>query len=121
MLPDNYPRIIALAAVALIATAASSRAQQSDATAPSTRMAWYEKHVAMTKNTPFVDVSWQFIGPKNVSGRVTDVAIVEPFGKTATMYVAGASGGAPVVGRHRAADAAPRSQGVDQPATGSPP
>ncbi len=66
---------------------------QRDYTDPATRMAWYHKHVAMTKTTEFGGIRWQFLGPKNTSGRVTDVAVATPRGKTYVTYVAAASGG----------------------------
>jgi photosystem II stability/assembly factor-like uncharacterized protein len=43
--------------------------------------------------SPFKDLKWQFLGPKNVSGRCTDIAVVAPKGKNYTIYVATASGG----------------------------
>lgn len=62
-------------------------------TQPETRLKWYDQHVAMTKASHFKNLSWQFIGPTNVSGRMTDVAVATPKGKSYTIYVAGASGG----------------------------
>ncbi len=62
-------------------------------TAPQDRLAWYEKHVAMQENSKFKDLKWQFLGPTNISGRVTDVAVPTPRGKNYTLYVAAASGG----------------------------
>jgi photosystem II stability/assembly factor-like uncharacterized protein len=56
-------------------------------------MKWFSQHQEMKKNTPFKDLKWQHIGPKNVSGRCTDIAVVTPKGKNYTIYVATASGG----------------------------
>ncbi|MHC4489674.1 MAG: WD40/YVTN/BNR-like repeat-containing protein, partial [Planctomycetota bacterium] len=47
----------------------------------------------MKKNTPFKDLKWQHVGPRNVSGRCTDIAVITPKGKNYTIYVATASGG----------------------------
>ena len=47
----------------------------------------------MQAASKFKDLKWQFVGPTNVSGRVTDVAVVAPKGKNYTIYVASASGG----------------------------
>ena len=47
----------------------------------------------MQAASKFKDLKWQFVGPTNISGRVTDVAVVTPKGKTYTIYVASASGG----------------------------
>ncbi len=57
------------------------------------RLKWYESHVAMKEDSLFKDLRWQFLGPTNISGRVTDVAVPTPRGKTYTIYVATASGG----------------------------
>ena len=62
-------------------------------TDPQDRLAWYEKHVAMKESSLFKELKWQFLGPTNISGRVTDVAVPTPRGKTYTIYVAAASGG----------------------------
>lgn len=68
-------------------------AQNGDITPPKQRMQWYEQHVAMQDQSLFKNLSWQFLGPTNISGRMTDIAVVEPKGKNYTIYVAGASGG----------------------------
>jgi photosystem II stability/assembly factor-like uncharacterized protein len=57
------------------------------------RMEWYKEHVAMKEQSLFKHVKWQFLGPINVSGRMTDVEVLSPKGKHYTIYVAGASGG----------------------------
>jgi photosystem II stability/assembly factor-like uncharacterized protein len=62
-------------------------------TDPATRLALYERHAAMKEETHFGTLDWQFIGPTNISGRATDVAVVTPKGKSYTVYVAAASGG----------------------------
>jgi len=53
----------------------------------------YEAHLAMKGTSPFKNLPWQFIGPTNISGRMTDIAVVTPKGEHYTIYVAGASGG----------------------------
>jgi photosystem II stability/assembly factor-like uncharacterized protein len=63
-------------------------------TDPELRLQAYAKHVEMKTASKFKDQKWQFLGPTNISGRVTDIAVVSPKGKTYTMYVATASGGA---------------------------
>jgi hypothetical protein len=64
-----------------------------ESTDPETRIKWYDQHVKMKENSLFKNWQWQFVGPTNVSGRMTDVAVVAPKGKHYTIYVAGASGG----------------------------
>ncbi len=60
---------------------------------PAARLENYKKHVAMKSDSQFKDPKWQFLGPTNISGRVTDVAVETPRGKSYTMYAATASGG----------------------------
>ncbi len=62
-------------------------------TDPELRLEWYGRHVEMEKASKFKDLRWQFLGPTNVSGRVTDIAVVPPKGQSYTMYVGTASGG----------------------------
>jgi len=57
------------------------------------RLEWYRQHEAMKEQSIFQHLNWQFLGPTNVSGRMTDVAVVSPKGENYTIYVAGASGG----------------------------
>jgi photosystem II stability/assembly factor-like uncharacterized protein len=60
---------------------------------PQLRLKGYEKIQEMKKSGPFKDLKWQFLGPVNVSGRCTDVAVVAPKGKNYTIYAATASAG----------------------------
>jgi photosystem II stability/assembly factor-like uncharacterized protein len=62
-------------------------------TDPALRLKGFETHQAMKAASPFKDLKWQFVGPKNVSGRCTDIAVVVPKAKSYTIYVATASGG----------------------------
>jgi len=57
------------------------------------RLKAFEQHLAMKAGSPFKDARWQFLGPTNISGRVTDVEVVTPRGKFYTIYAATASGG----------------------------
>ena len=62
-------------------------------TDPAKRLEMYQKHTEMVKNSLFKNLPFQFVGPTNISGRMTDVEVVSPKGKNYTIYVAGASGG----------------------------
>jgi len=62
-------------------------------TDPELRLKWYEEHAAMKERSMFQHLPWQFLGPTNISGRSTDVAVVAPKGTNYTIYVATASGG----------------------------
>lgn len=39
------------------------------------RLLAFQKHLAMQRSSTFKALNWQFLGPKNTSGRMTDVAI----------------------------------------------
>ena len=54
------------------------------------RLAMFEQHKTMEQNSEFKDNKWQFLGPKNTSGRMTDTAISAD---KSVLYVASASGG----------------------------
>lgn len=57
------------------------------------RQKWYNEFLEMKDNSVYKQLSWQFVGPTNISGRMTDVEVVTPKGENYTIYVAGASGG----------------------------
>jgi photosystem II stability/assembly factor-like uncharacterized protein len=68
-------------------------AEQGRPTPAAARLGWYADHRALAEASPYRDLRWQFLGPTNISGRVTDLAVAAPRGRTYTMYVATASGG----------------------------
>ncbi len=93
-------KAVILVAAALVALAALSFAQAKAAkpkvlqsTDPGLRLKGFEEYQAMREASKFKDLKWQFLGPTNISGRVTDVAVVAPKGESYTVYVASASGG----------------------------
>jgi hypothetical protein len=88
--------LVALLALALTGASLVGQAPArtgTTATDPQVRLRWFEQHQAMTQASPFTNMTWQFLGPTNISGRVTDVAVVTPRGKSYTIYVATATGG----------------------------
>ncbi|MBP7707330.1 MAG: hypothetical protein KA243_08810 [Candidatus Aminicenantes bacterium] len=91
---------VLLVCAALVALTAASLAQTKAAkpkvlqsTSPELRLKGFEEYKAVQAASKFKDLKWQFVGPTNVSGRVTDVAVVAPKGQSYTIYVASASGG----------------------------
>ncbi len=56
-------------------------------TDPELRLKWYGKHVAMKNSSMFKNLVWQFLGPTNISGRMTDTAVVVPKGKNYMLYL----------------------------------
>ena len=77
----------------LSARAGQQSPQRVTSTDPALRLKGFEQHQAMKAGSPFKDLKWQFLGPKNVSGRAIDIAVVAPKGKNYTIYVATATGG----------------------------
>ncbi len=84
--------LVALAVSLAIVPSAVGQ-QATGPTPPEARFAAHDEHVRMAEASPFKNLRWQFLGPTNVSGRMTDVAVVTPRGQSYTMFVAGASGG----------------------------
>jgi photosystem II stability/assembly factor-like uncharacterized protein len=82
---------VVLAAVSLVGQAPAPAG--TTATDPQVRLKWFDQHQAMKQASPFKSLNWQFLGPTNISGRVTDVAVVTPRGKSYTIYAATATGG----------------------------
>ena len=89
-----FRRVFSLVFLSLLSLPALSVAQERiQSTNPELRLQMYEAHVALTEASPFKNHPWQFVGPTNISGRMTDIAVVTPKGESYTIYVAGASGG----------------------------
>lgn len=97
------PRIVFATAVALLLPSLCPAQPQNGGslgdddgpsyTDPKTRMEWYRAHEALADKSRFGELRWQFLGPTNMSGRVTDIAVPTPRGETYTIWVASASGG----------------------------
>ncbi|HOW85007.1 MAG TPA: hypothetical protein P5119_06585 [Candidatus Aminicenantes bacterium] len=95
---DPVRKILIVLAVGL-AAAAGLAAQQArkpavlQSTAPELRLKGFGEFQALEAASKLKDLKWQFLGPTNVSGRMTDVAVVAPKGRNYTFYAASASGG----------------------------
>lgn len=76
-----------------ILAAAGWQAAHGQVTDPQQRLQMYQAHAAMEESSLFKNHPWQFVGPTNISGRMTDVDVVRPKGESYTIFVAGASGG----------------------------
>ena len=79
--------------VAALDGAPDAAAEAARRTTPEARQAGYDRHLRLTEESPYGDMKWQFLGPTNISGRVTDVAVEAPRGKSYAIYAATASGG----------------------------
>jgi photosystem II stability/assembly factor-like uncharacterized protein len=90
--PKSAPVLafIILCASATVGTSVLSA--QSDRMSATERLAAFDTHESMIERSLFGTLPWQHLGPTNISGRVTDVAVAEPRGETYTMYIGGAGG-----------------------------
>src|ERR1700694_1824735 len=52
----------------------------------------YEQYRSMEQSSPYASWSWSFLGPTNISGRATDVAVADRSGLR-RIYAAYATGG----------------------------
>ncbi len=77
----------------LLSTAVMAEEKLIQSTDAQLRLQWYGDHVALKEVSLLKNMQWQFLGPKNISGRMTDVDVVTPKGKNYVIYVAGATGG----------------------------
>ena len=84
--------VAALLSAGLISAPVAVASQESRMSATE-RLEAFGAHRAMVDRSLFGALPWQPLGPTNISGRATDVAVAEPRGQTYTIYVAGASGG----------------------------
>ncbi len=81
-----------LAILMVVACQPSSKAveKKGPVTDGKDRLAMFEQHKAMELSSEFKDNTWQFLGPKNTSGRMTDTAISTD---KSVLYTGSASGG----------------------------
>jgi photosystem II stability/assembly factor-like uncharacterized protein len=71
--------------------AAAQGQKKVESTDPALRLKWFNQHMAMKSQTSFKGLRWRFIGPDNIGGRCTDIAV--PKGNKKIIYIASASGG----------------------------
>ena len=62
-------------------------------TDPAARLSGYDALLSLVNGSPYKGLNWSHIGPTNVSGRASDIAVVAPKGKNYTIFAATASGG----------------------------
>jgi len=84
-------RMICLGLVFLVTMAAIPA--QTPVTESQERIIRFENYRSMMATSPYAEMKWQFLGPTNISGRCTDLAVVSPKGQNYTIYAASASGG----------------------------
>jgi photosystem II stability/assembly factor-like uncharacterized protein len=82
-----------LAFVGAFFSAQSQTAVKQPLTSGTERVKQFTKQLDLVAKSEYKSLPWQYLGPKNVSGRVTDVEAVRKPGKSLTIWVAAASGG----------------------------
>jgi photosystem II stability/assembly factor-like uncharacterized protein len=87
-------RILAALALGVAAGAAPALQTPSSSAGDHTAhlKAW-DTHKAMTQSSPYRTMSWSFVGPTNISGRIADVAVAER-GSSRRLYAGSCCGGA---------------------------
>jgi len=96
-------RFMGILATGLLALALSGRPAQNkprakarvkvENTDPAQRLKWFADHTAMKERSPFKDIKWRFIGPGDLGGRCTDVAVPLKGNRRNVFYVGAATGG----------------------------
>ncbi len=67
---------LAVLSALLLAQTPARQPARITGTDPELRLTWYDQMVQIKSDSKFKDLKWQFLGPTNISGRVTDVAVV---------------------------------------------
>jgi photosystem II stability/assembly factor-like uncharacterized protein len=83
----SWPKGLALGYLSLLGCASGVAAQATD---PQTRLASWETHVRLEGESPFADLQWRAIGPRQAGARVEAIAV--PPGNHGTIYVGVGSG-----------------------------
>src|SRR5258708_36400433 len=74
------------------AALALSLTAQTPASSHESHLKAYDTHASMTSSSPYRNLSWSFLGPTNVSGRVADVAVAD-HGTSRRLYAGTCCGG----------------------------
>src|SRR4051794_35899590 len=70
--------IAGIAAGALAVTVGTRAASQGSNRSDANYMrAAYDTYRAMTSDSPYASIPWQYLGPTNISGRATDIAVAD--------------------------------------------
>ncbi len=93
MIMPHWSRARTIPLALVLLTASAPAIAQRTPTPAAQRLQAYDQHVAMKDRSLLKSASWQYLGPTNISGRSTDIAVVYPKGRSYTIYAAYASGG----------------------------
>ncbi|MCI0433955.1 MAG: hypothetical protein L0271_09930 [Gemmatimonadetes bacterium] len=89
----RHSRVVTLSLFATLSLTVLPVTAQRMPTPPAERLQMFDRHVAMKDRSLLKNLQWQHLGPTNISGRATDIAVVQPKGRQYTIYAAYASGG----------------------------
>jgi photosystem II stability/assembly factor-like uncharacterized protein len=90
--PSVRLSLIAGPAVALLLGFSATRAQAPKDGDHAAHLKAWDAHKAMTQSSPYRAMTWQFVGPTNISGRIADVAVADrPSGRR--LYAGSCCGG----------------------------
>ena len=79
--------------VALVSLSVAALLAQSPSTGDhAAHLKAWDAHESMAKSSPYRDMTWSFIGPTNISGRVADVAVADR-GASRRLYAGSCCGG----------------------------
>ena len=84
-------RIVVIHAVLAASICTWLSAQSAKLSADAHLAAW-DTHKAMAASSPYKNLSWSYLGPTNVAGRVSDMAVADKDGQR-RIYVATCCGG----------------------------
>ena len=90
---QRLPVLLVVFCVLMLFAQGVTAAAASEQDMSASRQAWFDQFLKMKDTSQFKELTWRYLGPKNISGRCTDVAVVEPRGVHYRIYVATASGG----------------------------
>ncbi len=85
------PLALGLALCLTLASGAATVQKKAENTDWNLRLKAFEQHTSMAAQTPFKDLRWRFIGPFDLGGRCTDIAV--PKGSRTVFYAGAATGG----------------------------
>jgi len=83
---------LAVAAALLTWTLAPFSAQSRAGTDHTAHLKAWDAHKAMAQSSPYRSMNWSYIGPTNISGRMTDVAVADR-GSSRRLYAGSCCGG----------------------------
>ncbi len=88
-LPAAFVAVFAAALAFSLPTIGAQAPADGDHTA---HLKAWDTHVVMTQSSPYASMTWSYIGPTNISGRMTDVAVAD-HGTSRRLYAGSCCGG----------------------------